>query len=254
MEIIGTGFIARSLRPLADDHDDVLVLAAGVSHPENSEPEYQRETATVQRAVEQCLEQRRKLVFFSTAGIYGGDGCRGVEDEPASPPTRYGRHKLGLETLIRESGVGHLSLRLGYVLGREAPPHRLIPSLIRQIDSGRVSIYRGAYRDLIDIDDMVAITRSLLAARVRDEVINVASGVCVPIDRIVDHLEDRLGARAERHYIERDSVHCLSAAKLRRLAPEAANLGFGPDYFRSVVDRYLVESGRLAAPGTTHPR
>lgn len=245
MEIIGNGFIARSLQPLTDKYPDAVILAAGVSHPENTEPQYRRETALVEATIDRCLREERTLVFFSTAGIYGGPGCQGVEDAPAHPPTRYGQHKLGLEELLRESGVGHLALRLGYVLGKEAPEHRLIPSMIRRIRSGHVHLYRGAYRDLIDIDDMVAIVQALLEAEVRDEVINVASGSCVPIDLIIDHLERRLGHTAERHYVDHDSVHCLSSEKLRSFAPVTADLGFGKDYYKRVIDRYLVATGHL---------
>ncbi|GAB3078303.1 NAD-dependent epimerase/dehydratase family protein [Nocardioides zeae] len=243
MKIIGTGFIATHLERIAHQHDDVVALAAGVSFPTNPVESYVRERSLVESVVEECLRDDRKLVFMSSAAVYGRTDERGSEDEPPDPPTPYGHHKASLEALIRDSGVRHLSLRLGYVLGRDAPPHRLVPSLVRQVRAGTVTLHRHAYRDLLDVGDMVTITDGLLRNGVTDHVVNVASGQCVLIDRIVRHVERRLGMRAQWVRLDEGARHCMSTDKMLGLLPPDVELHFPPDYFRTVIDGYLRAVG-----------
>lgn len=254
MEIIGNGFLARHLRSIDDAHPEVTILAAGVSLWKNSDSDYERETALVDEAIEKSLRQDRILVFLSTASMsmYGGAGCRGREDEPVEPVTPYGWHKLALEGRIQDSGVRHLILRLGYVVGPHVPANRLIPSLIEQIRSDNLTMYRSARRDIIDITDWVKVIDMLLATGVTQEVVNVATGESVPVKLIVDHLEARLGVTARRQIIDEGTSHHISVEKLRRLVPAVTEMGFGPGYHRTVIDRYLEATSQLR-DGTPEP-
>ncbi|OUD04955.1 NAD-dependent epimerase/dehydratase family protein [Streptomyces swartbergensis] len=240
MELIGSGFLARHLRPLSDRHPEVTVLAAGVPRHPLPEAAHERERRLVADTVARCVAGGRRLVFFSTVSMYGAPGCRGLEDEPVAPALRYGQHKLDLENLIRDAGVRHLILRLGYVLGSGEPEYRLLSVLIRHLLAGRVTVQRGARRDLLHVDDFVALFDQLLSAGVEDETVNVASGDCVPVADILDHLELRLGTRAERHTAGHSVSHCPSVTKLHRLVPAAAVRAFGPGYFRTAIDRYVA--------------
>lgn len=242
MKIIGHGFIASHLRQLADRHDDVVALAAGVSYPSNPVEAYVRERALVESVVAACRRDDRKLVFMSSAAVYGRSVPHGREDAPPDPPTDYGRHKASLEALIRDSGVRHLSLRLGYILGRDAPPHRLVPALIRQVGEGTVTLHRHAHRDLVHVRDMVTVVGGLLDVGTENEIVNVASGTCVPIARIVRHIERRLDRRATWEYLDEGARHCMSNEKMLRLLPPGVELEFPPAYWRSVIDSYLAET------------
>lgn len=251
MEIIGSGFIARHLQPLRGAHSDAIVLAAGVPRQKLPESEHERETTLVNEMIQRCRRQGRTLVFFSTASMYGGPGCRGREDDPVVPSTRYGQHKFNLETLIRDSGVNHLILRLGYVLGPHSPDFRLIPALIKQILSGRVRVYRGARRDVLYVTDFVTIIDILLDTEITNQIVNVASGDCVDIVQIIEHIERRLGVTAEQQIVGDSSVsHCPSIEKLRTLLPEVAEMGFEQGYYRYAIGRYLEETDRLTG---AHP-
>lgn len=253
MRIIGRGFIAQHLLEVADRHDDVVALAAGVSFPTNPVTAYEREQALVESVVAECLREDRKLVFMSSAAVYGREGVGGSEDMPPDPPTPYGDHKAALEALIRGSGVRHVSLRLGYVLGRAAPHHRLVPSLVRQIRGGTVTVHRDAYRDLLHVRDMVTIVAGLLDAGVENEIVNVASGRCVPIAWIVRHVERRLDMQAAWDVSPEGARHCMSIEKMSSLLEPLMDLDFPPMYFRTVIDDYLLEAGVVSDP-TPGPR
>jgi nucleoside-diphosphate-sugar epimerase len=242
MHIVGNGLIARHLRPLRDRHSGVTVLAAGVPRHGLPESENAREAALVRETIARCRADGHLLVFFSTTSMYGGPGNRGREDEPVVASTAYGQHKLDLETLIRDSGAEHLILRLTQVVGPEEPEFRLLPALMKQLCTGHIKVHRDARRDLLYITDVVAGLDGLLSARPKNETVNVASGDCVPIGRIIDHLEERLGVTAERQIFAEGVAYCSSVEKLRAAVPEVARLGFAPGYHLHAIDRYLEDA------------
>ncbi|SEB31040.1 Nucleoside-diphosphate-sugar epimerase [Streptomyces misionensis] len=242
MQIVGNGFLARHFARLADRHDGVVLLAAGVSWAAGtSAAAFAREEALVREVLRRCRADGTRLVFFSTAstGMYGAPGCHGREDELVTPCTPYGRHKRALEQVVGSGGADHLVLRLGHVVGPGHPPHQLLPSLISQVRAGEVTVHRGAARDLIAIDDVVDLVDRLLTLGVRDDVVNIASGVAVPVEAIVDHLERRLGTPATRRFVTGlGANHRVRIDKLRRLL-HPRPVAFADDYYQGVLDRYV---------------
>jgi NDP-hexose 4-ketoreductase len=253
MEIVGTGFLARHLQTLSGTRPDVVVLAAGVSSAiSTSAADFARERALLRMVARRCRTTGRLLVFFSTAstGMYGGTDGAGREDVPVTLCSPYGAHKLALEEQLREAGPGFLVLRLAHVTGPGQPAHQLLPSLTRQVLAGRVTVHRGASRDLIGVRDVVTIIGMLLDADVRNQTVNVASGRDVPVERIVDHLAQRLGQDPEREYVPDGRRNQVSVAKLRALVPAVDQLGFGDDYYQRVLDASSDQHGSMHAfPG-----
>lgn len=242
MDVIGRGFLAMNLARIAGKHHDVVAFAAGSSSTvATSADEFGRETGILHDTISRCRAEGRMFVYFSTASaaMYGSPDSPGTEDGPVYPGNAYGRHKLAMEALIRASGVAHLVLRLGHLVGPDQRPHQMMPTLVAQVRSGEIEVWRGAHRDLVDVLDVVRLLDALLTIRVCDEVVNVASGVPVPVEDVVEHLEKRLRTPLRKTYREAYARHDISLAKLTRLAPVVRELGFGPDYYRRVVDRYL---------------
>lgn len=69
-----------------------------------------------------CAATGAKLVFCSSDQVYGGSPLPGphAEDEPLSPPTWYGRHKLAAEAAV--TACGGTSLRLTWLYDTSALP------------------------------------------------------------------------------------------------------------------------------------
>jgi NDP-hexose 4-ketoreductase len=240
VEIVGNGFLARHLSRLAERHPGVVAVAAGVSTTSSTEG-FDREAALVAATAERCRATGRRLLLFSTASaaVYG-DRRPGRESDPGRPRNLYGAHKLGLERLVRESGAGHLVLRLAHVAGPGQPAHQLVPTLVRHLRRGRIDVQRDATRDLIGVDDVVTLIDGLLGLGLSGETVNVASGHAVPVPAIVDHLERRLDVTAWRHEVDGGTAHLVSIETLTGHLPAVvARLGFGPDYYRSVLDAAL---------------
>lgn len=247
MHILGHGFLARNLRPLADRHPDTVVLAAGVSWAScTSEEEFARERALLADTARRCVATGRRLLFFSTssAGLYGPLDRPAREDGPATPSTAYGAHKLAQEELLRASGADHLILRLSHLVGPGQPEHQLLPTLVRHMREGAVQVHRGATRDLVAAADVITVIDRLLGLGLRSGTINVASGTAVPVMEIVEHLRLRLNGTARVEQVDAGPIHphTVSIEKLRRLLPGADTPGAGPYYYRQVLDAYAASA------------
>jgi dTDP-4-dehydrorhamnose reductase len=242
MHVLGSGFVARGLEPIAGRHPHVVAFALGPSRTSASEADCAREAARLREALAECRRHGRTILYFSTActATYPLGERPSREDDLVAPQSTYSRHKLAMETMIAASGCPHLILRMTYLAGPGQPAHNLIPALVGQILGGRVTVFTAARRDLLDIADAVTLIDGLLRAEVTDEVVNLASGFAVPVTDLADHLQARLGRTPERELVVAGDAHQISIAKLLGLVPAASGLGFGPHYYRAIADRYIA--------------
>jgi NDP-hexose 4-ketoreductase len=251
MEIVGRGFVARSLAPVAHRHPDVVTFASGVSSGASTAgQEFAREAALLYRTIEDCARRGRRLVYFSTAAttLYGGTLVIGRESGPVYPNSPYGRHKLAMEAVLASSRIDYLTLRLTHLVGPHQPAHQLPAVLLSQVRSGTVRIFRGVHRDFLATEDLAAILDRLLDTPANREVINIASGVPVPIEEIVDHVERRVGIAATRQYLHRpEPVVTICIDRLRARVPEVDRMGFDRGYYRRVLDTFIAHS--MLVPG-----
>ncbi|MCA1190376.1 MULTISPECIES: NAD(P)-dependent oxidoreductase [unclassified Saccharopolyspora] len=244
MEVVGSGFLARHCTAwLGAAHPEVVLIAAGVSTTSAADTaEFDREAALVGEVLRRCRADGRTAVFLSTssAAIYGSDGTPGREDGPVFPLNAYGRHKLALERVCELSGARFLVLRLTHLVGDGQQPAQLLPSLVRGVLDGVVTVHPEAHRDLLDVRHVPPVLDALCAAGVRDEVVNVASGVPIPVPTVVAALRRRLDADPEVRALSRPpELTRVDLAKLHRLVPAFAEHDFGPGYLDDLLDRYL---------------
>jgi hypothetical protein len=101
----------------------------------------------------------------------------------------------------------------------------------------------------------MTIVDHLLTAGITQQVVNVASGATIPSQAIIDHLVFRLGRTIqERTVVDGDASVCLvSLEKLQKLVPAVSELGFGDNYYKTALDRYIKGSDPVGAswPGAT---
>lgn len=240
MRTVGSGFLARNLvGPLAR-HDGVTLYAAGPSGGSAADG-FARDADRLYATIADCHDDGSRLVYLSTSsvGLYGRPGPLLREDGPVFPCSPYGRHKLAMEAVVRASGLDHLILRLAYPVGPGQPAHQVVPALTAQVRAGAVTVWRGAKRDLIDVEHVATLVDALLTATVSNVTVNIASGTAVPVEEIVAHLSDRLGVSPATTVVSVPEEGDVCVDLLHTLVPAAADLGFGPDYYRDVLDRYL---------------
>jgi hypothetical protein len=68
----------------------------------------------------------------------------------------------------------------------------------------------------------------------------------VPVERIVGYIAERLGVELTTTVVDVDEESEISVDRLRTLVPAVAGFGFGADYYRAVLDRYLLVAEAVA--------
>jgi nucleoside-diphosphate-sugar epimerase len=240
MEIIGNGMIARGLLPYSADVNDAVVFASGVSDSTlKDRQEYERECQALDQVIGDCRHRDKILVYFSSGGtVYGNRNDERKEDAKLSPETAYGRHKVFCESAIISSGVRYFIARLPTVVGRTKSKTQLIPVLIKQAMEGNVTLFKDAERDIIGIADVARIIDAILKKLKRNEIINVASGVSVPVSDIFGEIQNTLGVKPAMKIVSGGDKQRFNVEKLHAYCPE---ITFTADYYKNVIREYISQ-------------
>lgn len=223
--IVGAGLVARAFAPLYADDPDTLIFASGVSNSSETDPQaFLRERSLLQRYLAGGFQ---RVMYFGS--------CNVVNPRQDSA---YFQHKRAMEALVAAHPCGTV-LRLPQVVGRTRNPNTLTNFLRDRILAGQpLTVWTGACRNLIDIDDVVRIAARLLAAPdTVPSIVSIASPWSLPMREIVALFESAMGRHA--HVIEVDRGETMQIDT--RLAEQVAadiGLDFGPDYPLRVIHKY----------------
>lgn len=238
-KIVGNGMIAKGLINVSRIIDNVVIFASGVSNSLcEDQTEYNRECELLYRTIVECEKNNQKLVYFSSAGAIYGDFDEAKDEESALfPKTTYGKYKVFFESIIVNSGIDYLILRLPNVIGPKQNKNQLFSTLVLQAINGNANLFKNAGRDLIDIDDVCNILIKLLKKDIENHIIVVASGHCVSIPEIFDEIQLYLGKKAIVNLLDNGDKQVFCTRKLRRLLPEIDE--FEPGYYRRLIQKYV---------------
>ncbi len=198
--------------------DGVVHLAgykyAGVSVQRPLHTYTQNVTAMVTLLAAMGAAGVRRIVFSSSAAVYGTPDTELVTESSATrPESPYGESKLIGEWILRdqaratagEAGLLHTSLRYFNVVGsgpldlRDTSPHNLFPRIFDALVAGHVPVIFGddystpdgtCVRDYVHVADLatshVAAARALSADRTLERVYNLGSGDGLSVRQIMD--------------------------------------------------------------------
>jgi nucleoside-diphosphate-sugar epimerase len=226
--LIGSGLLAQTFSREFSSREDVCIYAAGVSNSNCTDPrEFARERQRLHEALRRA-ERVDAFVYFGTCSV--GD--------PDVRETPYVQHKQAMEQLAA-THHGHLILRLPQVVGKTPNPHTLLNFLYARIArSESFNVWSGARRNIIDIADVLAVARQLLAdGAARNTMFNIANKVDYSIFDIVGAMERTLGKRAVYSILERGSGYPIDIAAILP-ALEKAGVKFEHDYLEKVIRKY----------------
>jgi nucleoside-diphosphate-sugar epimerase len=230
--LIGSGLIAQAFARLTVHHQDACIYAAGVSNSSCTDThEFSREHQRLSAALQQAAHVDA-FVYFGTCSV----------DDPEARNTPYVQHKLAMEQLV-STFPNHLILRLPQVAGKTPNPHTLLNYLYNRITRSEAFIlWRNASRNIIDVDDVAAITSQLIAdSTMRNVMLNVANSHSYPMLRIVSAMEKAIGKPAIYEIAERGADYHIDN---RLILPvfEASGVEFDDDYLDRVIDKYYGKS------------
>ncbi len=216
-------------------------------HPSDEEV-LERNIAGFKRVLSVAQEARCRLVYASTAGLYGNGPTPMREDQPKQLLTAYAKSKWQMDELgaADGSGIPIIGLRYFNVYGpREASKGRaasMVYHLYRQIKSGknpRLFEHGQHKRDFIYVKDVVA--ANLLALQAPKGVYNVGTGRAASFNELVEAMEAALGRKLTIEYFPMPYAAASYQSDTQAdMAHSSKALGFQPEWSlkRGVADYF----------------
>lgn len=169
----------------------------------------------------------KRYIFFSSGGTIYGDSAEPIkEDHVLNPKSLYGKSKMMLEELIKESGIDYLLLRISNPYGgfQITRGQGVIPILINKaLDQEAFDMYveKDSVRDYFYIDDFVDILDKLIAKDISKETLNVGSGIATSLQDVIDCVEKSTKQKIIINEVEKDETAVksivLDISKLKKL-------------------------------------
>ena len=226
--IIGSGLIAKAFSQCLNTLDDICIYAAGVSNSGCSDlSEFEREQVRLLEAIQQQPAETL-CVYFSTCSIY----------DPSLKDSPYVLHKIRMESLVKECDR-YLILRLPQVVGRTPNPHTLLNYLFaRIIRSERFTIWGGATRNIIDVEDVVRVASDLILVEgACNETIDIANTENYDILDIVKTMGTVVNRQPIFSIINKGNSYYIEASRISA-SLERCKLFFGVSYLEEVIRKY----------------
>jgi UDP-glucose 4-epimerase len=210
--------------------------------------------------IQSCITARVKnFIFISSGGtVYGIPKSSPIsEGHPTEPLNSYGLGKLTVERylsmLSRGTDLGFTTLRVSNPFGPGQTGKKgqgLIPTILKQFDEGApVKIFGDgrSERDYIYIEDVVDAVCTCLGRTPLNDALNIGSGRGRTILQVVEAIEQALGRRIERQFIEARPTDTPS--NVLDISKARAVLGWMPqtdfdDAIRFTVDAYKFGKAR----------
>ncbi len=236
---------------------DVIVNAAAESHVEKSILEGAREFVTTNVEGTQILLDAireypvERFILISSSEVYGTAEREPMDEEhPLNPRSPYAATKAGADRLAY---AYHVTYGLPIVIvrpfnnyGAYQHPEKVVPRFITQALTDRPLTVHGdghASRDWLYVEDHAEAIDAVLCADVSDvagEVLNVATGVDISVERIADLVLEQLGkpASLKAHVTERPGQvdrHVGSTEKAERVLGWRARTSFEAGLERTIA-------------------
>ncbi|MGQ3480963.1 NAD-dependent epimerase/dehydratase family protein [Paenibacillus sp. TY11] len=191
------------------EENDMVIYAAGSINATNKFEDIAQDVSenylSFINLLNECSNKKiSKFIFLSSAGtVYGDTDKIAEENDCLNPINIYGLQKVYCENLIKikhyeSNNLPYVILRISNPYGGIQNPHKnqgIIPVLIDKALYKEPFTFWGnvnSLRDFIYIDDFLAATY-LSATTQINEVINIASGTCTSIQRVIDIVQQRVG-------------------------------------------------------------
>jgi UDP-glucose 4-epimerase len=191
------------------DPECALVVCAAIKKQLGDTPEIFEQNLAIVLNVCRAVAARppRRVVFFSSAAVYGEDVQHGVIDEatPVQPTSLYGIGKFTAERLLARTAAQHsrlslLMLRPALVYGPREPGYYYGPSgfLQKALAGTPITLWGDGteLREFLFVDDVVALTTRLLFGGATG-VLNVVSGTSYTYVQALDTIAEAIGRRPD---------------------------------------------------------
>ena len=221
--IIGDGLIAKTLVEFKDN-PDVVIFASGVSNSlEVNNHAFEREKNLLL-----SQDRDKTIIYFSTCSIF----------DVTAQQTRYVKHKVAMENLLKYNFPKFKIIRLPTVLGNSNNPHTLFNHILNKINLGEeVTVVRNASRYLLDVDDL----RIIIPLIVKTESIymNVTYGNIVTVLSIVEILSALLNKEVKINLVNGGITFNINNLEFKKLLLQNNCNIYFDEYNVNCLKKYL---------------
>ena len=201
---------------VADNFDlnenfDVIFHEAAITDPRypNDEETYNKNLQGFKNIIELAKKNNAKLIYASTASLYGNGPTPMKEDQEKEILSAYGKSKLEMDNIASKlfDKMHIVGLRYFNVFGpREKYKNRaasMIYHLGKQIKSGkrpRIFKFGEQIRDHIYVKD--AVNAAITAVNAKSGIYNVGTGIATTFNVLIKALNEVLGKNFEPEYFD----------------------------------------------------
>lgn len=193
------------------DSFDVIFHQAAITDPRypNDNDTYNKNVQGFKNMIELAKKNNAKLIYASTAGLYGNGPVPMKEDQEKEILSAYGRSKLKMDEIAMKlfDKMRIVGLRYFNAFGpREAykgRPASMVYHLAKQIKSNknpRLFKFGEQKRDHIYVNEVVDAT--ILAVNAKSGIYNVGTGIATTFNDLVKTLNEVMGKNHEIEYFD----------------------------------------------------
>ena len=200
--IIGNGLIASALSEKEIFQCDILFFASGVSNSlETRIEEFDREVLLLKKVLHDNKD--KKIVYFSSCSIYDTE-------------TPYSLHKLAMESIIKNDAERYLICRLPQVVGKKSNTSTLVNHFVNSLLlEQEIKVWKNAYRNIIDIEDVIYILTLILKNKKENVVINIASPYSINVIDLIKILETYFNKTMSYTLIDKGTSYNINIEELK---------------------------------------
>jgi len=228
--ILGTGQLAQAFKMSNVGH--VCIFASGVSNSNCTDAsQFDRERNLLKSTLEKYGE--KKFVYFSSCAL----------SAPEYQKNAYYQHKKQMEELVRLNSNNYYIFRIPQLFGKLKHHKTLINFLYESILNGdKFNIYSGAYRYVIEIEDVRKLVESYLEHHPVQLIVDLANPYRYNIMELVEIFEKLLGKKAIYEMVQKDDQYLLDLSSLENFVLEnKLNIQFGHNYFENKLQKLLKQ-------------
>jgi nucleoside-diphosphate-sugar epimerase len=228
--IVGSGFIANAFREQYSSRNDICIHAAGVSNSMCTDAtEFLRDKKLLSHSLA-VADNFDKFIYISSCSV----------QDPLMD-SMYVQHKREMENLAL-SVENCLIVSLPQIAGFNENPYTILNAFYNSIlKKQSISILSNAYRNIIDIHDVVAIVAEILPKVSNLRRINVANPISISVMDIISTFEDVLEEKAIINIQEGGSQFIVDV----KVMTDIVNIDdycFDNCYLKSVLKKYYKPS------------
>jgi len=227
--VIGTGMVAQRFKKMAHQ-DHLLIFASGVSNSKcDDDLAYKREYDLLSNAIMQ--NPGKHLVYFSTTSIF----------DPFETASKYVRHKLELEQLIKEKAASFNIFRISNLVGHSNNKNTVINFYVGQIIQGTsFQLWQNATRNLIDVDDAFLIMQHILEhALFENEIVNIANPESYSTGSIIREIETFFKRKGIYEEVNRGTAFTIDISPIEPIIHQLG-IHFDKAYLHKLLNKYYA--------------